>query len=1095
MKLRTGNFIALLFLALCVKVVPLAGQTAPPVLTAVTNAGSYADHVVSPGEMVVLFGERLGPKTITHLQLGPNLTLRTSLANVQVLADGTPCPLIYVSETQISAMMPYQIAGRATTKVQVVTNGIASNVVEKAVAPSIPGIFTADSSGKGQAAMTNADGRLNSQANPAQRGQWVTFYLTGEGEITPAGKDGALILSTTQINLPVAVRVGGRVAELLYAGSAPGNVSGFAQINARIPADLPYGGDLPLIVQVGSAESSREVTVAVAGAAAPKPAVPTNLMLSFSGGMTIVASWNGSGSNTTHYMLERADDGGKFREIAVLNASQTTYSDEGLGDAQSWRYRVRAYNDWGFSGYSSEVQIERPAPPPAMEISVTPSAATLIASQTQQLTALVMGDTGGGVSWTLTPSFGTLSTSGTSAVYTAPSTIEVQQTVTVEVRSNVNPAVFAKALFTLIPTVAISVSPQSVTVPSGETKQFVASVTGTTNKGVTWSVNPSIGAINAQGLYTAPATVSQPVQVQIIAKAQADTTKTAKATVTVAPKVTDGVQFTVGPDRLTSLTYKGKSYLNSEGHIMRGATFRSPSGSESQVGWIAPSSKSHGEDGNQKYLEHTYDGGPNRQFKLRVVWSSPQPDTIRADAYVTNLSSSETLTGISLFILPFQIPGPAREYNQNIPITLDQYGGKPAQLLSGEWGSLAFWMEGYPTNASLLAHYGSADLTVFSPTIASNARIGPQDVVEETIAPSQTKVFSQVIRFGNSDAVITELAAEAYEAYRKAFPYSVKWPDRRPIGTWFISEGTKRSTTNPRGYLWEETLNISNSTAFRQAVLARADAVIQNMNAMTPRPQGLIIWDLEGQEFDHAFTYVGSPDKLSELAPEMNQVADELFAKFAAAGYLTGVTLRPQVFGTGTTLPSTCNSDGAPYRNDKFIKLDAPYPFRAYRCVGGTWQVTSLGPGAQTSVESNGEILKVLRKKVIYARQRWGARLFYVDTNVYASGGPISVSIWRQLAEEFPDCLFFPELETANDWSVTAPYNQANMNMFLTPSSVLDLYPQAFSLINVADINFQTYHDVLVRSVKEGNILLFRAWFPSPEIPYVQAIYQEASQR
>jgi hypothetical protein len=61
--------------------------------------------------------------------------------------------------------------------------------------------------------------------------------------------------------------------------------------------------------------------------------------------------------------------------------------------------------------------------------------------------------------------------------------------------------------------VAVSVTPATAALNSGVTQQFSASVSGTTNTGVTWWVNgiqggnSTAGTISASGLYTAPATV------------------------------------------------------------------------------------------------------------------------------------------------------------------------------------------------------------------------------------------------------------------------------------------------------------------------------------------------------------------------------------------------------------------------------------------------------------------------------------------------------------------------------------------------------------------------------------------------------------
>ena len=55
----------------------------------------------------------------------------------------------------------------------------------------MPGIFTNDASGAGQAAIINVpDGSRNSAAHPATRGSKVSIYATGEGQTTPAGAVG-----------------------------------------------------------------------------------------------------------------------------------------------------------------------------------------------------------------------------------------------------------------------------------------------------------------------------------------------------------------------------------------------------------------------------------------------------------------------------------------------------------------------------------------------------------------------------------------------------------------------------------------------------------------------------------------------------------------------------------------------------------------------------------------------------------------------------------------------------------------------------------------------------------------------------------------
>ncbi|MBI3647109.1 MAG: hypothetical protein HY233_14285 [Acidobacteriales bacterium] len=71
------------------------------------------------------------------------------------------------------------------------------------------------------------------------------------------------------------------------------------------------------------------------------------------------------------------------------------------------------------------------------------------------------------------------------------------------------------------------------------TVQFTATVTGTSNTAVTWSVSGSgctgnaCGTINSSGLYTAPTVAPNPADVKIVATSQADTSRSGSLSVTV----------------------------------------------------------------------------------------------------------------------------------------------------------------------------------------------------------------------------------------------------------------------------------------------------------------------------------------------------------------------------------------------------------------------------------------------------------------------------------------------------------------------------------------------------------------------------------
>jgi uncharacterized protein (TIGR03437 family) len=59
------------------------------------------------------------------------------------------------------------------------------------------------------------------------------------------------------------VRIGRAAAEILYAGAAPGLVSGVLQINVRVPWNIEPGDFVPVVLTVGRVTSLPAVTMAV----------------------------------------------------------------------------------------------------------------------------------------------------------------------------------------------------------------------------------------------------------------------------------------------------------------------------------------------------------------------------------------------------------------------------------------------------------------------------------------------------------------------------------------------------------------------------------------------------------------------------------------------------------------------------------------------------------------------------------------------------------------------------------------------------------------------------------------------------------------
>ena len=210
---------------------------------------------------------------------------------------------------------------------------------------------------------------------------------------------------------------------------------------------------------------------------------------------------------------------------------------------------------------------------PPVSVTVSPTIVQLLVGGHQQFTATVKGPSNTDVSWSVAGSgcsgtaCGTVSASG---LYTAPSAVPSPAQVSVTATSGADPTKSATASITIIPPVSVKVSPATAQLLTGGHQQFTATVTGTSNTAVSWSVSGSgcsgatCGSISTTGLYTAPANVPTPSQVKVIATSVADSTKSGSATVTITGPISvsiapAAVQVVVGGSQQFSATVTGTS--------------------------------------------------------------------------------------------------------------------------------------------------------------------------------------------------------------------------------------------------------------------------------------------------------------------------------------------------------------------------------------------------------------------------------------------------------------------------------------------------------------------------------------------------------
>lgn len=227
------------------------------------NAGSYAPGAVAPGEAIVVFGRRFGPAALATLQLDANGRVATVIGGTRIFFDDVPAPMIYATGGQVSAFVPFSVAGKRSTRMRIEQDGVSSPEVTVPVVEAIPGLLTSNQSGTGQAAALNQNGSVNGAANPAAVGDVVVLFGTGAGQTSPGGTDGKLAGVPLPVQLlPVKAFVDGREAEVLYAGPAPSLPEGTLQVNLRIPAGITTGPGTPVWITVGTERSQFGVTVA-----------------------------------------------------------------------------------------------------------------------------------------------------------------------------------------------------------------------------------------------------------------------------------------------------------------------------------------------------------------------------------------------------------------------------------------------------------------------------------------------------------------------------------------------------------------------------------------------------------------------------------------------------------------------------------------------------------------------------------------------------------------------------------------------------------------------------------------------------------------
>jgi hypothetical protein len=386
------------------------------------------------------------------------------------------------------------------------------------------------------------------------------------------------------------------------------------------------------------------------------------------------------------------------------------------------------------------------------------------------------------------------------------------------------------------------------------------------------------------------------------------------------------------------------------------------------------------------------------------------------------------------------------------------------------------------------------------------------------IKPGATEIIEVALRFGPAGFSAQTIAPDLCEAFVKANPFRLHWPDRRPIAMAQLA-AERGPEQNPRGWwgLRENKADIrtpEGKAVFDKWIMDYADRLIAV--ADKAGSQGVIIWDLEGKQYP-GDVYYGDPRIMKYVAPEMEAQADAFFKKLRDAGLRVGVCLRPtQIYPKAVPdaeiekyrQPYPTGLAELPYTElwDKFNLASYGQEFSAYDELGQKTK-TPLPDLKRSPVER-------LDAKIKYCQERWGVTLFYVDTDSFlrtrakekpnAQGGfdepgrwsqlMMSAEQWTELQRRHPDCLLMPEHEYTQYWASTAPYRQPPYDG-ATPADVSALYPEAFSAIAMngdAETHIKKAVGAYTAAIRRGDLLMHHGWYgPSDVVP---TIYRAAAE-
>ncbi|MEO8099110.1 MAG: SBBP repeat-containing protein [Acidobacteriota bacterium] len=240
------------------------------------HGASFNATLFSPGAIMTIFGDHLGPAAFTSFQLVNNLVPAT-LAGVSVTVDGKPAPMLFTYDKQINFIVPWSLRTDGTAVPVCVTYDGATTCLQVGTTVAVPGAFQRGAI----TAALNGDNTVHELTNPAARGSVVQLFMTGFGQVEGNLVDGGVSVLPLQhvegtVTATAEATTGGGCgifacagaaapldAPVGFAGAAPSLVQGVTQVNITIPLGASVGASQPYTISFKPVGATTALTAQV----------------------------------------------------------------------------------------------------------------------------------------------------------------------------------------------------------------------------------------------------------------------------------------------------------------------------------------------------------------------------------------------------------------------------------------------------------------------------------------------------------------------------------------------------------------------------------------------------------------------------------------------------------------------------------------------------------------------------------------------------------------------------------------------------------------------------------------------------------------